>query len=179
MSKDFNFDLTKPIEAQASVDVQGPEPTGMKTEIPETREADRLAAARLQALWRAKKFNLMDHPTSYFQDFAGPDTSAWDAARCEWLCQTFKIVPGYQLQTEDRRNGPLERYSSREGAWILKDQRITIQEVRELIDQHIKKLDLSKTKLLEFMAEERPWEKTQEFLAASFEEKLKWFREGN
>jgi hypothetical protein len=177
VSKDFNFDLTKPIEAQASVDVQGPAPTGMKAEIPEAPSVERLSAARFQCLWRAKKFNLMDHPTSYFQDFAGPETSAWDAARCEWICQTLNILPGYQLQTEDRRNGPIERYSAREGAWILNGQRISIQEVRDLIDKRIEELGLSKVKLFEFMAAERSLEESREFLSLPFDQQMDLFRE--
>jgi hypothetical protein len=178
MSDNFTFNATT-IKPYVSIETR--EPRNAAPRNPGTSEEDRIASARRIALARAKENNgIFERRPSYFEDFAGPETSSWDAARCVWIVQTLDIA-GYRSAVPLGRARNLigfDTYKAREGAWKLDDQRISIQEVRELINARIQELGLSMAKLFEYLAEIHSLEQSQKFILMSFAEQMDQFREG-
>jgi hypothetical protein len=170
------------------VSIEGPEPrnAGITRKPPtESRtEAERIAAARQRGVDRSKAVNTDAqfgslHDAAYWTDYAGPETSHFDASRLIFLLG-FLHVGDFANCVPLKRAGNIlsfDSYNRRAGAWKLGDQSVSISEVREVVDARIQELGLSKAAIFEYLADSHSLDDDRAFHALLFEEQMNRFRE--
>jgi len=144
---------------------QGPAPekSWQAAKTPEQR----IAAARALSIQNSQASNLFNRSAAYWKDFAGDATSAWDADRLDFLLTVLK-VPGRDCIR-------FKEYDVRKAEWGLGDQRVSIAQVRSMIDDRIRALGISKPKVWEHF--NLPFEERRRFETLSFEEQMAALRE--
>ena len=148
---EFTFNPTS-VTPQASV-VAETKPSQAST--PRT-DADRITSARARGIARSKDSNAgpysFGHDASYWQDFAGPETSAWDAAV---LVSIANVIEAPILK-RSHFIWQGEHYDARTGQFNLSDTPpITISELKDATDARIVELGLSKAAIWEWYADVR------------------------
>jgi hypothetical protein len=118
---------------------------------------DRIAAARARGMARSKDSNAdsnygFNHPASYWQDFAGPETSAWDAEVLVCLAGILETP----ILNRSKFVWQAEHYDARAGQFNLSDTpAVSIQELKDAVDNRITELGLSKVAIWEWYADVR------------------------
>jgi hypothetical protein len=155
---DFKFN-PKAVEPRSEVEI-APRPADrdrVRTVTPLT-DAERIAAARLRAMARSKEHNApgapygWDYPDSHYQDFAGSQTSHWDA---EVLVCIANILEIPKLR-QSRYSLSGENYDANTGLFNFGDcPAVSIAELKATVDARIAELGLSKAKIWEDFADVR------------------------
>jgi hypothetical protein len=147
-------------------------------------DAERIADARARHMAGVKERNAPEarygfgFDPSYYQDFAGAETSCFDAAHLEYVAGLLQVeTPAWPRPT----GRFTRRYDPRTAQWefggeLISAPPVTIQQLRDAIDSRIAELGLSKVKIWEGLGEcgskdHKP------FHLLSFEEKMQLFRE--
>jgi hypothetical protein len=120
-------------------------------------DAERISAARAASIQWCKKSNSFGdgfgYDESHYQDFAGSETSCWDAMHLVYIARILetpilkcsKFVWDYQ------------HYDPRKGAFTLSDApAVTIAELKAAIDARIGELGLSKPLIWEWLSVPHP-----------------------
>jgi|SRR5579872_2346783 len=121
-------------------------------------DAERIASARARAIASSKESNAhpiysFDYPQSHWQDFAGSETSSWDAGVLVCIANI--------LETPILKNGPNawqpeHQYDRTTGMFHFSDApSVSIKELKDAIDARIAELGLSKVKIWEWYADVR------------------------
>jgi hypothetical protein len=105
------------------------------------------------------------HDSDFWTDFAGPETSAYDASTLRTLLEMLAV------------DMPMGAYDRKLGMWIGKDGAgISLETVRSVLDDRIKSLGVSKLKLWEYIDSRPDLDKARAFRGLSFEQRVEKFR---
>jgi len=121
-------------------------------------DAARIASARLRAIAHSKEHNApgtqygFEFPASYYKDFAGPETSRWDAAVLVCIAEILEAP----ILKRSKFVWSRDNYDPRTGTFEFSDAPVvSIHELRAAVDARISSLSLSKAKIWEWYANVR------------------------
>ena len=140
-------------------------------------DADRLVSAKERCIARSKA-NSADpnygfgHAPSYWQDFAGSETSAYRFDHLMFLLGFLKD-PKWEHLSHNYRDG---NYNSRTGVWTRGDVQIPIQDLKDALAKRIVKLMVSEVLIFEYLAVPHSWQEDQRFYGLSFDERMRKFQ---
>jgi len=130
---------------------------GAHDAIPQS-EADRIVAARVRAINSSRVTNApgaqygFDYPASHYIDFAGPETSAWDAEVLVCIADILEtpIVKRSKYVWQKEHYDPIAGIFRFDCA-----PAVSIQQLKSALDERIVELDLSKAKIWEWFSDVR------------------------
>jgi hypothetical protein len=156
------------------------------SKTPVGNDAERIAAARNKSIEHSKHFGrthaFVRHPESYYQDFAGEQTSGWFFKHVTFLLGVLEH-PKYQTLSCNTDNGS---YDVRTATWtagspqvaefVKLGMTVTLDELKSALADRIKELGVSEELLLEWNLAPRTDEESQTFGRLPFEQKLNAWR---
>jgi hypothetical protein len=151
------------------ITVDGPEPSEVRGVSDAMVEAQVAAHRRRDVAFMVehnccKPYGCL-HDSDFWTDFAGPETSAYDASTLRTLLDILGV------------NMPMGAYDRKTGAWIGKDgASISIETARSVLDARIKSLGVSKLKLWERIDSRPDIDAARAFRGLSFEQRMDKFR---
>ena len=125
-------------------------------QFPAAPNEDRIASARERAITRSKESNNSKYGFGYsaahWTDFAGPETSAFDAAVLVSIAEILEVP----ILKRSKFMWQSEHYDARTGQFNLSDTpAVSIQELKSAVDNRIAELGLSKVAIWEWYADVR------------------------
>ena len=153
------------------------EPITKPSRVVNHTDADRLVSAKAQCIARSKA-NSADpnygfgHAPSYWQDFTGPETSAYLFDQLMFQLGFFED-PKWEHLSHNYRDG---NYNSRTGVWTRGDVQIPIQDLKDALAKRIVKLMVSEVLIFEYLAVPHSWQQDQRFYGLSFDERMRKFQ---
>jgi len=154
MSFEFNSAAVTP---QTEVEI-APRASDSILAVTPVTDAERIAAARLRAIARCRETNRpgavysWEYPDSYYRDFAGAETSRWDAGVLICLADILE-VPKLRQSRWDVSD---ESYDAQTGLFNLSDApAVSIQELKMAVQNRIAELGLSPARVWEWFSDVR------------------------
>jgi hypothetical protein len=152
------------------------EPITKPSRVVNQTDADRLVSAKAQCIARSKANsadpNYGSHThQSYWQDFAGSETSAYRFDHLMFLLGFLKD-PKWEHLSHNYRDGD---YNRRTGIWTRGDQQISIRDLKDALAKRIAELGISEVLLFEYLAIPHSWTEDRVFYALSFDERMRKF----
>ena len=120
-------------------------------------DAERIADARARGIARSKDSSAhptygFGHPASYWQDFAGSETSGWDAAVLVCIANILESP----ILKRSKSVWQAKHYEVRTGQFNLSDTPpVSIQDLKDAIQNRIDELGLSLAAIWEWYADIR------------------------
>jgi hypothetical protein len=121
-------------------------------------DTERISAARLRGIAHSRKINApgaqygFGFPESHYQNFAGTETSDWDAGVLVCIANILEAP----ILKRSRFVWTDEHYDPRTGTFNLSDApAVSIQELKSAVDVRVDELGLSKMKIWEWFADVR------------------------
>jgi hypothetical protein len=120
-------------------------------------DAERISAARLRAIERSKANNApgaqygFGYLPEYFEDCSGPETSTYDFEHLFFILY-FLEDPKFLRLSLNHSDG---RYNARTGVWTRGTSEISIQNLKDAVQNRIRELGTSECLLLEYLADAR------------------------
>ncbi len=152
---DFKFNRTQ-VTPQTVLAVEGSD-LAPRTARPQS-DAQRIADARARAMQRSKDNNKpgamygFEYPDSHYTDYAGPETSNWDAGVLVCIAEILEAP----ILGRSRFVWSTDHYDVRTGQFNLTDTApVAIEELKAAIDGRIAELGLSKVRIWEWFADVR------------------------
>lgn len=148
---DFKFNAAQ-VVPQTEVEI-APRPADSVCSVTLRTDAERISAARLRAIVRSKQANSSQysweyHP-SYWEDFAGPQTSKWDAAVLTCLANVLEVPKLWQ----SRYSLSAETYDTQTGLFNVGGcPPVSIQELKDAVQNRITELGLLSARVWEWYA---------------------------
>ena len=152
-------------------------PVTKQSRVVNQTDADRLVSAKAQCIARSKE-NSADpnygfgHAPSYWQDFAGSETSAYRFDHLMFLLGFLKD-PKWEHLSHNYRDGD---YNRRTGIWTRGDQQISIQDLKDALAKRIVELMISEVLIFEYLAVPHSWQEDRQFYGLSFDERMRKFQ---
>ena len=169
MSKKFKFTPTE-VEPQSVIAIDG-EPKQSRPMF--GTDAQRIASAKARCIVRSKESSAdpqygAGHASSYWQDFAGPETSEYRFDHLMFLLGFLKD-PKFEYLSHNYSNRDYDQHT---GIWTCGDIQIPIQDLKDALAARIAKLGISEVLLFEYLVVPHSWQEDQRFYGLSFDERV-------
>lgn len=117
--------------------------------------ASRISAAREISIAWSKSSNPFNNGDSYWRDFAGPETSAYDAMHLVFIARLLEVP---LLNRSKFIWDTPSCYNARTGMFNLSDAAhpVSIAELKTAVTERVKELGLSEAKIWEWMSVSHP-----------------------
>jgi len=153
------------------------EPITKPSRVVNQTDAARLFSAKAQCIARSKASSAdpnygFGHAPSYWQDFAGLETSEYRFDHLMFLLGFLKDLKWEHLSHNYRDGG----YNRRTGIWTRGDVQIPIQDLKDALAQRIVELGISEVLLFEYLAVPHSWQEDRVFYGLSFDERTRKFQ---
>jgi len=110
----------------------------------------------------------------YFKDGSGPETSTYDFEHVFFVLY-FLEDPKFLHLSLNHCDG---NYNARTGIWTRGDLQISIQSLKDAVQNRIAELGISEAMLFEYFATPSSWQEDRVYYALSFEERMLRFKQG-
>ena len=152
-------------------------PVTKQSRVVNHTDADRLVSAKAQCIARSKASSAdpnygFGHAPSYWQDFAGLDTSEYRFDHSMFLLG-FLHDPKFEYLSHNYRDGD---YNRQTGVWTRGTSSVSIQELKNALAKRIAELEISEVLIFEYLAVPHSWQADQQFYGLSFAECMRKFQ---